>query len=241
MRDGAYAGAPYSPAVPVAVDVRDLTRHYRRGETTVRALDSVAFSVDDGEFVVLSGPSGSGKSTLLHLLGGLDRPTRGTIRVGVDDLGALDEEALSTYRRRRVGFVFQTFQLLPELTAWENVALPLVLDGITMRAGRRRAVELLEQVGLDDRSEHRPGDLSGGEQQRVAIARALVADPTLVLADEPTGNLDSDAGDVVVELLRRAAVGGQRTVVMATHDARLAATAHRVLTLADGRLTDAAA
>jgi putative ABC transport system ATP-binding protein len=224
--------------VPAAVEVFDLTRHYPRGDTTVRALDSVTFSVDDGEFVAFTGPSGSGKSTLLHLLGGLDRATRGTIRVGADDLGALDEEALSTYRRRRVGFVFQMFQLLPELTAWENVALPLVLDGITMHAGRARAIELLDHVGLDARSEHRPGDLSGGEQQRVAIARALVADPTLVLADEPTGNLDAAAGDVVVELLQRAAVGGQRTVVMATHDPHVAAKGHRVLALVDGRLID---
>jgi putative ABC transport system ATP-binding protein len=223
--------------VPAAVDVDDLTRHYLRGQTTVRALDSVSFSVDDGEFVAIIGPSGSGKSTLLHLLGGLDRPTRGTIRVGTDELGLLDEEALSTYRRRRVGLVFQTFQLLPELTAWENVALPLVLDGITMRAGRRRAIELLDQVGLGARSEHRPLDLAGGEQQRVAIARALVAEPALVLADEPTGNLDTAAGDVVVELLRRAAAGGQRTVVMATHDPRIAAMGDRAFTLKDGRLT----
>jgi putative ABC transport system ATP-binding protein len=223
--------------VPAAVDVDDLTRHYLRGQTTVRALDSVSFSVDDGEFVAIIGPSGSGKSTLLHLLGGLDRPTRGTIRVGTDELGLLDEEALSTYRRRRVGLVFQTFQLLPELTAWENVALPLVLDGITMRAGRRRAIELLDQVGLGARSEHRPLDLAGGEQQRVAIARALVAEPALVLADEPTGNLDTAAGDVVVELLRRAAAGGQRTVVMATHDPRIAAMGDRAFALKDGRLT----
>jgi putative ABC transport system ATP-binding protein len=220
------------------VVARDLTRSYVRGNTTVLALDAVTFSVDEGEFVAFTGPSGSGKSTLLHLLGGLDQPTTGTVRVGDDELGLLDDEAMSAYRRRRVGFVFQSFQLLPELSAWENVALPLVVDGVTMRSGRSRAIDLLEQVGLGDRRDHRPQHLAGGEQQRVAIARALIACPALVLADEPTGNLDAVAGASVVELLAWASAGQRRTVVMATHDARMAGRADRVLSLGDGRLID---
>lgn len=184
------------------VKVEDLRRDYRLGNEVVRALDGISFLVEEGTFVTVMGPSGSGKSTLLHLLGGLDRPTDGRVVIGDDDLASLGDEDLTALRRRKLGFIFQFFNLLPTLSACENVSLPLLLDGKRLADVKPHAVELLEKVGLAARAEHKPGQLSGGEMQRVAIARSLVANPVLMLADEPTGNLDSKSGDQILELLR---------------------------------------
>jgi putative ABC transport system ATP-binding protein len=211
-----------------------LTRRYVMGETVVTALDSVSASFDEGEIVAVVGRSGSGKSTLLHLIGGLDRPTSGEIRFRGRPLGELSEDERARYRRSSVGFVFQFFNLVPTLTAVQNVELPLVWAGVAPRERRRRAEELLERVGLSARREHRPGQLSGGEQQRVAVARALANDPPLLLADEPTGNLDSRTAGELMDLLR--SLEG-KTIVFVTHDAALAASAaRRILELRDGRL-----
>jgi putative ABC transport system ATP-binding protein len=215
-----------------AVEVRDVTKVFGSGEARVEALAGVSLRVAHGEFVAVMGPSGSGKSTLLHLIGALDLPTSGNIRVGADDLGALDDNRLTLLRRRRIGFIFQAFNLLDVLTAEENVALPLELDG---RADAlAAAVEALAQVGLVHRRAHLSSQLSGGEQQRVAIARALVMNPLLLLADEPTGNLDSSHGDQVMALLRSLADERGQTIVMVTHNAGHAALADRLVRLRDG-------
>jgi len=214
----------------------DLRRDYRIGIESVHALDGISFEVDAGTFVSVMGPSGSGKSTLLHLVGGLDRPTGGKVLLDGRDLAALDDESLTTLRRRELGFIFQFFNLLPTLSAWENVALPLLLDGKKLSDTKQRAVELLERVGLAQRVNHRPSQLSGGEMQRVAIARALVADPVLLLADEPTGNLDSRSGEQVLELLRSTVTEDGKTLVMVTHDHDAASAGDRILTLIDGKL-----
>ena len=177
------------------VELMAVGKEYRRGEQMVRALNDVSLTVNAGEFVSIMGSSGAGKSTLLHLIGGLDAPTGGRVRVDGHDLNAIGDKALTAFRRRRVGFVFQFFNLLPTLSAWENVALPCLLDGVPLARTRDRAMTLLGEMGLGDRGDHRPAELSGGELQRVAIARALVAEPVLLLADEPTGNLDSVCGD----------------------------------------------
>jgi putative ABC transport system ATP-binding protein len=214
-----------------AIEAAGLVRTYSQGEQTVEALRGVDLEVDPGEFVAVTGPSGSGKSTLLHLIGGLDRPDSGEIRLEGSDLSRLSEQQLALTRRRRLGFVLQFFNLLPTLSAVENVAFPLMLDGAT--GATERARRSLGSVGLGDRADHTPSQLSGGEQQRVALARALVADPAVVLADEPTGNLDTLAGEDILKLLRRTADSGQ-TIVMVTHDARWAAYADRVVHLVDG-------
>ncbi len=219
------------------IEVRDLVREYAMGRQTVRALDGVSATLSAGEFVAIVGPSGSGKSTLVHLLGGLDTPTSGSIVVDGVDITGLSDAAQSDFRRRTVGFVFQSFNLVPGLTAWENVALPAVLDGGSLRRAKPRALELLERVGLGDRAGHRPSELSGGQTQRVAVARALVLDPPVVIADEPTGNLDSAGGAGVLGLLRQLTADG-RLVVMVTHDPDAAAGADRVLHVRDGRLAD---
>jgi len=219
-----------------AVEVRGLRKVFGQDQTRVEALRGVDLSVAPGEFVAVMGRSGSGKSTLLHLVGGLDRPSEGTVLVGGQDLAALDDDRLTLLRRRRIGFVFQFFNLLPILSAAENVALPLVIDGIPEAEAAERARAALAAVGLEARAEHRPGALSGGEQQRVAIARALVTEPLLVLADEPTGNLDSATGDQVMALLRRLADQRGQTVLMVTHDARQAAVADRLVRLEDGQV-----
>ena len=219
-----------------AVEVRDVTKVFGSGEARVEALAGVSLRVAHGEFVAVMGPSGSGKSTLLHLIGALDLPTSGSIRIGADDLGALDDNRLTLLRRRRIGFVFQAFNLLDVLTAEENVALPLELDGqADALAG---AAEALAQVGLAHRRTHLPSQLSGGEQQRVAIARALVMNPLLLLADEPTGNLDSSHGDQVMALLRSLADERGQTIVMVTHNAGHAALADRLVRLRDGRVVE---
>jgi putative ABC transport system ATP-binding protein len=211
-----------------------LTRRYLMGETVVTALESVTASFDEGEIVAVVGRSGSGKSTLLHLAGGLDRPTSGEIFFRGRPLGELSEDERARYRGAAVGFVFQFFNLVPTLTALENVELPLVWAGVPPRARRRRAAELLERVGLAARADHRPGQLSGGEQQRVAVARALAHDPPLLLADEPTGNLDSRTAAELMDLLRSLE---SKTILFVTHDAALAGSyARRILELRDGRL-----
>jgi putative ABC transport system ATP-binding protein len=227
-------GIKFAP-VPL-IEVRGLVKEYRRGDQPVRALGGLTLDVAAGEFISVMGPSGSGKSTLLHLLGGLDTPTEGRVVVDGHDLATMGDEALTEFRRRRLGFVFQFFNLLPTLRAWENVALPRLLDGSRLSTLRAPAVALLQRVGLGDRIDHRPAELSGGQLQRVAIARALMADPVLVLADEPTGNLDSEAGADILELLRACATEEHRTVVMVTHDARAAAVGDRTVRLVDGAI-----
>jgi putative ABC transport system ATP-binding protein len=216
---------------------RGLSRHYGRGAATARALDGVDLDVDPGETVAVMGPSGCGKSTLLHLLGGLDRPSAGEVWLAGRRIDGLSEKALARLRRDGVGFVFQAFHLMDELTAVENVELPALLAGCPARTARSRAADLLERVGLGDRADRLPSALSGGERQRVAIARALANEPTVVLADEPTGNLDSAATMDVLRLLDRLRAGGQ-TLVVVTHDARVAATADRLITMRDGAFVE---
>jgi ABC-type lipoprotein export system ATPase subunit len=216
---------------------RGLRRDYGKGEALVRAVDGVSLDVAAGETVAVMGPSGCGKSTLLHLLGGLDRPTDGEIWLAGQSLGRLGERGLARLRRDAVGFVFQAFHLMDELTAVENVELPALLAGHSARAARRRAAGLLERVGLADRAAFLPTALSGGQRQRVAIARALVSDPMVVLADEPTGNLDSEATLEVLRLFESLHTAGQ-TLVIVTHDSRIAATADRLIGMRDGAFVD---
>ena len=211
-----------------------LEKRYRRGETTVRALDGLDLTVRHGEFVAVMGPSGSGKTTLLHLLGGLERPTTGTVLIGDSDIHRLPSDESARFRRRNIGFVFQFFNLIPTLTAAENVALPLLLEGQRYAAVRGQVEPLLETLRLVDRATHAPSELSGGEMQRVAIARALVVNPRLILADEPTGNLDSRTGGEILELLRRACDERRVTIVLVTHDLRAASYADRVVIVRDG-------
>ena len=222
-----------------AIRTRDLVREYRLGrENRVRALAGVDLDVDAGARVAVLGRSGSGKSTLLNVVGGLDRPSGGTVAVGGTELAALSERELAAFRARTVGFVFQSFHLQPRYRAWENVALPLVFLGVDRRERRRRAIDLLEALGLGARVDHRPAELSGGEQQRVAFARSLVAEPAVLLADEPSGNLDSETSRQVVELLRAAHDRGT-TLLVVTHDRELAQmTADRVIRMADGRIVE---
>ena len=212
-----------------------VSRHYTTGRGTVTALDDAIFTITRGEWVAIVGPSGSGKSTLMNLLAGIDRASSGTVRVSGQDLTALSEERLARWRGRQVGIVFQFFQLMPTLTALENVLLPMELRGRWRGERRRRGLALLESVGVVDLAHALPTQLSGGEQQRVAIARALANDPAMLLADEPTGNLDSATGEHIIELLARLA-DGSRTLIIVTHDERLATRAPRVIGLADGAI-----
>ncbi|HML41219.1 MAG TPA: ABC transporter ATP-binding protein [Bellilinea sp.] len=220
------------------IQVEDLTKVYGQGETAVTALDHVQLRVEAGEFLAIMGPSGCGKSTLLHLIGGLDRPTSGKVILEGRELASLSDDQITELRRRKMGFIFQFFNLIPVLGAVENAALPLMLDGIKPELAQARAADWLRKVGLDDREKSRPDQLSGGQQQRVAIARALVAEPSMVLCDEPTGNLDSRASDEIAGLLRQVSKDWQRTVVMVTHDPRIAAYADRIVFLKDGRKVD---
>ncbi|MFE6864594.1 ABC transporter ATP-binding protein [Nocardia sp. NPDC057668] len=217
------------------LELANVVREYRIGGETVRALDGISLDIAGGQFVSVVGPSGAGKSTLLHVLGALDVPSSGSIRFRGREIGAFGDDEQSEFRRQHVGFVFQFFNLLPTLSAWENVAIPKLLDGTGLRATKPRALELLDLVGLGSRAEHRPGELSGGQMQRVALARALVMDPPLILADEPTGNLDSKTGAAIMALLADIA-HGDHAVVMVTHNAEAASTTDRVLTLGDGRI-----
>ncbi|WP_084523886.1 ABC transporter ATP-binding protein [Nocardia inohanensis] len=217
------------------LELTDVTKEYRVGEQTVRALDSINLRIEAGEFSAIIGPSGSGKSTLLHLLGALDSPDSGSIRFRDQEIGGLNDDQQSEFRRHQVGFVFQFFNLLPTLSAWENVAIPKLLDGSGLRKAKPRALELLDLVGLADRAEHRPGELSGGQMQRVAVARALIMDPPLILADEPTGNLDSKTGAAILKLLGEITEAGN-SVVMVTHDMGAVNYCDRVITLRDGQI-----
>jgi len=228
--------APES-SLPV-LEARQVSKTYQMGAITVHALRQVDFQVERGEFVAVMGPSGSGKSTLLYMLGGLDRPTGGEVVLDGHPLSRLNDDQVTLLRRRRVGFIFQFFNLVPTLTAEENVALPLLIDGQDLRKHRERVTRLLELVGLADRRDHKPDQLSGGQQQRVAIARALVMDPAILLADEPTGNLDSKAGTEILNLMRRSCDELGQTIVMVTHDPKAASYADRVVFLRDGRIVD---
>ena len=220
------------------IEAQQLTKTYGKGETAVTALDHANLGVEAGEFVAIMGPSGCGKSTLLHLLGGLDRPTSGRVRIESHSLSELSDRALTELRRRKIGFIFQFFNLIPVLDAVENAALPLILDGINPAQARARAGAWLEKVGLGHKLASRPDQLSGGQQQRVAVARALVTEPALILADEPTGNLDTRASDEIAGLLRQVSDEWGRAVVMVTHDPRLAAYADRIVFLKDGSIVD---
>jgi putative ABC transport system ATP-binding protein len=218
------------------VELTNVVREYRTGGHTVRALDGICLQINGGEFTSIVGPSGAGKSTLLQLLGTLDSPDAGSIRFNGAEIGTMTDEQQSTFRRHQVGFIFQFFNLLPTLTAWENVALPMLLDGRKLRLVRQDAIALLNLVGLGNRIEHRPAELSGGQMQRVAVARALMMDPPLILADEPTGNLDSSTGAAIMELLGHVARkdGADRAVVMVTHNLQAASQTDRVITVQDG-------
>ncbi|MFZ0341865.1 MAG: ABC transporter ATP-binding protein [Gaiellaceae bacterium] len=215
-----------------AVEARDLTRVYGDGTTAVEALRGVEIDVKAGELVAVMGPSGSGKSTLMHILAGLDKPTAGTVMIAGTEITGLDDSALTRLRRRHIGFVFQFFNLLPMLNAEENVLLPLSIAG--EKPDRAWLDELLGKMGLDKRRSHRPSELSGGEQQRVAIARSLVSRPTILFADEPTGNLDSKTGGEILDLIRDSVDSYGQTTVMVTHEPRAASTADRILFLSDG-------
>ena len=221
-------------------ELRSATKHFRRGDATIYALDGIDLGVEAGEFVALEGPSGSGKTTLLQLLGALDRPSEGQVFFEGRDLGALGDRELSDLRLRAFGFVFQQFNLIPTLTAVENVEAKLAPLGVGREELRARSEALLAEVGLADRASHLPPQLSGGEQQRVAIARALVVEPRVVLADEPTGNLDSETGGEVVSLLAGLAAERGATVIVATHNPELAVRAPRRLAMRDGRIAQAA-
>lgn len=216
-----------------------LTRRYVMGETVVSAVDGVDLVLHQGEITSIVGRSGSGKSTLLHLFGGLDRPTSGDISLDGRRMSELTDDELALLRRDKVGFIFQFFNLVPTRTAAQNVELPLVLAGVAPAERRERALKILERVGLAERSGHRPKEMSGGEQQRVAIARALVLDPPLLLADEPTGNLDTKTAGEIVELLHKIQEGGGKTIVLVTHDRELADHAtHRVIEMQDGKILE---
>jgi ABC-type lipoprotein export system ATPase subunit len=218
------------------LSARALVKTYSMGRRTLEVLRGVNLEIPRGEFLALRGASGAGKSTLLHLIGGLDSPNAGEIFFNGQNLAKFSESELTQFRNRRVGFVFQAYHLLPELTALENVCLPARVARISAAQTEKRGRDLLSRVGLKDRGEHKPSELSGGEQQRVAIARALINEPELLLADEPTGNLDSKTGGEIIELLKNLCAEKQMTLVIATHDAKVAARAQRVIELADGRI-----
>jgi len=218
------------------IKVEDLTKVYGSSHTAVTALDHVSLTVEKGEFIAVMGPSGCGKTTLLNLIGGLDRPTSGRVMLDGSDISALNDTVLTETRRRKIGFVFQFYNLIPVLNAVENAALPLILDGANGGEAGKRAADWLNRVGLKERLTSRPDQLSGGQQQRVAVARALVAEPAIILADEPTGNLDTKASNEIADLLAQVAREWGRAVVMVTHDPKIASHAQRILFLKDGAI-----
>ena len=223
-----------TPLNSTAVASTDVSRRYGEGDAAVDALRGVTVDIPEGQFTAVMGPSGSGKSTLMHILAGLDRPTEGSVTIAGREITTMGDQELTLLRREHIGFIFQFFNLLPMLTAEENIVLPLRLAG--QKVDRAWVDEILGKVGLDDRREHRPAQLSGGQQQRVAIARALVSKPTVMFADEPTGNLDSHTGEEILGLMRESVETYGQTTVMVTHDSRAAAMADRILFLADGRI-----
>ena len=222
------------------IECRHLRKDYRRGEEVIKTLQDVDIDINSGSFVALMGPSGSGKTTLLNLLAGIDRPTGGTIFIGGTDIGTLGRNALAAWRSANVGYIFQLYNLVPVLTAYENVELPLLLHALSGKERHQRVTEALELVGLADRHSHYPRQLSGGQEQRVAIARAIVTRPTLILADEPTGDLDRSSAIQVMDLLVRLNKERSQTIVMVTHDASTAARADRIVYLEKGQIIDAA-
>lgn len=217
------------------LEVTNLSKTYGTGETQVKALDNVSLSVESGEFVAIIGPSGSGKSTLLHILGGVDVPTSGSVVINGVDISNLDETALAIFRRRQIGLIYQFYNLIPILTVKENLTLPLLLDG--RKPNERVVDDLLKTLGLTERVNHLPNQLSGGQQQRVSIGRALINNPALMLADEPTGNLDSENSREIVSLLRKFNKENNQTVIIITHDERIAMSADRVISIEDGKIT----
>jgi putative ABC transport system ATP-binding protein len=221
----------------VVLETRDLKKHYTMGQVVVRALDGVSLTIECGEFLGLLGTSGSGKSTLLNLIAGLDRPTEGTLKVFDQDLAGMSREELSVHRRKNVGMIFQSFNLIPTMSALENVSLAMMFAGVPRTQRLQRAEELLGSVGLGGRQLHKPNELSGGEQQRVAIARALANDPAILLADEPTGNLDSRTAREILGLLHELNLHGGKTIVLVTHDSNIASQfAHHTVALLDGQI-----
>jgi putative ABC transport system ATP-binding protein len=248
MSDQPFAGLPFDdepldgrpllglpPIEPPIIDLDDVRKTYTAGSLAVDALRGITLRVEEGDYVAVMGPSGSGKSTLMHILGCLDVPTAGTYRLSGEDVGTLGEARLAEIRNRRIGFVFQQFNLLPSMTAWRNVELPLVYAGVPRDERRARAVAALESVGLGDRVDHRPGELSGGQQQRVSVARALVTEPSLLLADEPTGNLDSASTEDILGLFDELHAQ-HRTIVVITHEHDVAARSARTMLIRDGEL-----
>ena len=219
------------------IELKNVHKVYPMGEVSVPALRGINLTIHPGEFVAIMGPSGSGKSTLMHLIGCLDLPSDGVVQLDGKDITELDEDTLAQIRGKKVGFVFQTFNLIPTLTAQENVELPLFFQGVPREKRRARAAELLRKVGLDGRLHHKPAQLSGGERQRVAIARALANDPEIILADEPTGNLDSESGKAILELLAQLHREG-KTIILVTHNPEAAAYAQRIVRIRDGRLVE---
>lgn len=217
------------------LEVTNLCKTYGKGDTMVKALDNVSFSVEKGEFVAIIGPSGSGKSTLLHILGGVDVPTKGSVVINQTDISNLDETALAIFRRRQIGLIYQFYNLIPILTVKENLTLPLLLDG--RKPDEKQISTLVKRLGLEHRLDHLPNQLSGGQQQRVSIGRALINNPALMLADEPTGNLDSENSKEIISLLRQLNKDFNQTVIIITHDEKIANSADRVITIEDGKIT----
>lgn len=217
------------------LEITNLCKTYGKGDTMVKALDNVSFSVEKGEFLAIIGPSGSGKSTLLHILGGVDVPTSGSVVINQTDISNLDETALAIFRRRQIGLIYQFYNLIPILTVQENLTLPLLLDG--RKPDKKQIDTLVKRLGLENRLDHLPNQLSGGQQQRVSIGRALVNNPALMLADEPTGNLDSENSKEIISLLRQFNKEFNQTVIIITHDEKIANSADRVITIEDGKIT----
>ena len=219
------------------IELHEVWKIYQMGEVEVQALRGISMTIKQGEFVAIMGPSGSGKSTCVNMVGCLDVPSKGTVFLDAQDISHLHESELAQIRGRKIGFIFQTFNLVPTLTARENVSLPMVFQGVPLEKRERRSKELLELVGLGDRMNHKPSELSGGQRQRVAIARALANDPEVILADEPTGNLDSKTGEHVMTFLRKLNKEENKTVILVTHDAKLSKVADRIIHIHDGKIS----
>ena len=216
------------------LEVKELTKKYGQGESEVIALDHVSFSVERGEFVAIIGASGSGKSTLMNMIGGLDHPTGGSVIIEENDIASMSEDELAIFRRRNLGIIYQFYNLIPTLTAEENIALPWKLDG--RKENKKRLAEILQLLGLEKRAKHLPGQMSGGQQQRVSIGRALINEPAFILADEPTGNLDSRTGMEIMDILKHANQKYKQTILLVTHDERIALQAGRIITIGDGKI-----